>query len=133
MQIDEPKFRFSIRQDCLPNVDRFSYMRLHGRNAAQWWTHDESEDRYNYLYSREELKPFAAAAAVGRSDVRKAYLYVNNHFAAKAVVNAAILRQELGQPVPGEYRREMLDAYPELRAIVPPTGQRLGLPGFSRG
>ena len=51
VQIDEPKFRFSIRQNYLPNVDGFYYMRLHGRNATQWWTHEKSEDRYNYLYS----------------------------------------------------------------------------------
>ena len=34
-QIDEPKFKFSIRQNYLPNVSGFYYMRLHGRNAAQ--------------------------------------------------------------------------------------------------
>jgi uncharacterized protein YecE (DUF72 family) len=61
-QIDEPKFRFSIRQNLLPNVHTFYYLRLHGRNAAQWWKHDKSEDRYNYLYSAEELEPFAEAA-----------------------------------------------------------------------
>ena len=54
-QIDEPKFRSSIRQDLLPNMKSFYYMRLHGRNAEQWWDHAESEDRYNYLYSEEEL------------------------------------------------------------------------------
>ena len=58
-QIDEPKFRFSIRQNLLPNVRTFYYLRLHGRNAAQWWRHEKSEDRYNYLYSAEELEPFA--------------------------------------------------------------------------
>ncbi len=41
-QIDEPKFRLSIRQNYLPNVTGFYYMRLHGRNAAQWWAHDKS-------------------------------------------------------------------------------------------
>ena len=41
VQIDEPKFRFSIRQNYLPNVKSFYYMRLHGRNAAQWWRHDK--------------------------------------------------------------------------------------------
>ena len=48
VQIDEPKFRFSIRQNYLPNVSSFYYMRLHGRNAAAWWRHEKSEDRYNY-------------------------------------------------------------------------------------
>ena len=58
-QIDEPKFRLSIRQNLLPNVKTFYYLRLHGRNAAQWWSHEKSEDRYNYLYSASELEPFA--------------------------------------------------------------------------
>ena len=61
-QIDEPKFRFSIRQNLLPNARTFYYLRLHGRNADQWWKHEKSEDRYNYLYSADELRPFAAAA-----------------------------------------------------------------------
>ena len=61
-QIDEPKFRLSIRQNYLPNVTGFYYMRLHGRNAAQWWAHDKSEDRYNYLYSAKELKEFSEIA-----------------------------------------------------------------------
>jgi len=121
VQIDEPKFRLSIRQDLAPNIHRLFYLRLHGRNAAQWWTPEAPEDRYNYLYSREELRPFAAAVATVRSEVRKAYLYLNNHFAAKAVVNAAVLKHELGQPIMGEYRPEMLAAYPELRDIVQPS------------
>ena len=70
-QIDEPKFRFSIRQNWLPNVTSFYYMRLHGRNAAQWWTHGKTEDRYNYLYSDEELQPFAETAVAARALVKK--------------------------------------------------------------
>ena len=102
-QIDEPKFRTSIRQDLLPNVKSFYYLRLHGRNAAQWWKHDSSEDRYNYLYSAGELEPFAEAARVASREVRKAYLYANNHFSAKSVANAAILKTQLGQKLEGEY------------------------------
>jgi uncharacterized protein YecE (DUF72 family) len=123
-QIDEPKFRFSIRQDLRPNVRSFYYLRLHGRNAAQWWRHEKSEDRYNYLYSTQELKPFAAAAQTAAKQVRKAYLYANNHFSAKSVANAAILKHQLGQPLEGEYPEEFVEQYPELKGIVktlPPT------------
>jgi uncharacterized protein YecE (DUF72 family) len=118
VQIDEPKFQFSIRQNYLPNVKGFYYMRLHGRNAKQWWKHDKSEDRYNYLYSKEELTPFAETAVATEAIVRKAYLYMNNHFAAKAVVNAAVLKSLVGQPVPGVYPPEMVEQYPELKDIV---------------
>ena len=71
VQIDEPKFRLSIRQDLAPNIERFYYLRLHGRNAAQWWSPDAPEDRYNYLYSTEELQPFADVAATVGPEVPK--------------------------------------------------------------
>jgi uncharacterized protein YecE (DUF72 family) len=124
-QIDEPKFRFSIRQNLLPNVRTFYYLRLHGRNAAQWWNHEKSEDRYNYLYSAEELEPFAEAVKVASREVRKAYLYANNHFSAKSVANAAILKHQLGEDLPGAYPPEFVERYPDLKGIVkllPPPG-----------
>jgi uncharacterized protein YecE (DUF72 family) len=117
-QIDEPKFRLSIRQNLLPNVRTFYYLRLHGRNAAQWWSHEKSEDRYNYLYSAAELQPFAEAAKEASREVKKAYLYANNHFSAKSVANAAILKHDLGQALPGEYPQEFVDRYPDLKGLV---------------
>ena len=104
-QIDEPKFRFSIRQNWLPNVTSFYYMRLHGRNAAQWWTHGATEDRYNYLYSNEELEPFAETAVSARALVKKVYLYLNNHFAAKSVANAVAVKHLVDDAITGDYPR----------------------------
>ncbi|MFN8059123.1 MAG: DUF72 domain-containing protein [Vicinamibacterales bacterium] len=118
VQIDEPKFRFSVRQDFVPNVDGLYYLRLHGRNAAQWWTHEHAEDRYNYLYSREELEPVEEIVdAVGHL-VKKLYLYFNNHFAAKAVANAVMLKKDLGLAVGGTYPAAFVEAYPALRGVV---------------
>jgi uncharacterized protein YecE (DUF72 family) len=62
--IDEPKFASSIVQPAGAGASDagaspLTYIRLHGRNAEQWWGHAESEDRYNYLYSPDELEPFA--------------------------------------------------------------------------
>jgi uncharacterized protein YecE (DUF72 family) len=118
VQIDEPKFRLSIRQNFLPNVTSFYYMRLHGRNAAQWWKHDKSEDRYNYLYSTGELQEFSETAKAARELVKKSYLYTNNHFSSKSVVNAVMLKAQLGQPIEGEYPEALVETYPELRALV---------------
>jgi uncharacterized protein YecE (DUF72 family) len=117
-QIDEPKFRDSIRQSLEVDPGGFYYLRLHGRNAAQWWKHEKSEDRYNYLYSDEELTPFAQVAEKASRQVRKAYMYANNHFSAKSVANAAILKHKLGQKVPGEYPEAFVEHYPELKGIV---------------
>ncbi len=98
------------------------YLRLHGRNATAWWNHAAAEDRYNYLYSPAELEPFAQAAQ-GASDAgRKVMAFMNNHFSAKAVANAAILKSQLGQSVPGVYEREMVDRYPALAGIVTTEG-----------
>ena len=124
VQIDEPKFRFSIRQNYLPNVKGFYYMRLHGRNAAKWWRHDKSEDRYDYLYSEEELKEFTETASAARELVKKAYLYTNNHFSAKSVANAAMIKRQLGEPIDGEYSQAFVDRYPELADAVQLTPSR---------
>ena len=118
VQIDEPKFRFSIRQNYLPNIRGFYYMRLHGRNAAQWWRHEKSEDRYDYLYTADELKEFTETADAAQALVRKLYLYTNNHFSAKSVANAAMIKRQLGQPLDGEYPPEFLARYPELAGAV---------------
>ncbi len=117
-QIDEPKFKTSIRQTLRPNVKTFYYLRLHGRNAEQWWKHEKSEDRYNYFYTPEELAPFAEAAKDASRAVKKAYLYANNHFSAKSVANAAILKTQLGQELDGEYPPEFVERYPDLKGIV---------------
>ena len=114
VQIDEPKFQFSIRQNYLPNVEGFYYMRLHGRNVAQWWRHAKSEDRYDYLYSADELREFSDTADAARRLVKKLYLYTNNHFSAKSVANAAMIKHQLGEPLEGEYSQEFLERYPEL-------------------
>ena len=118
VQIDEPKFRFSIRQNYLPNVTSFYYMRLHGRNAAQWWRHDKSEDRYDYLYTAGELQEFSETAKAAKELVKKSYLYTNNHFSSKSVVNAVMLKAQLGQPIEGEYPDALIETYPEIGEIV---------------
>ena len=121
VQIDEPKFRFSIRQNYLPNVQGFYYMRLHGRNAAKWWRHEKSEDRYDYLYSAAELKEFSDTADAAKQLVKKLYLYTNNHFSAKSVANAAMIKQQLGEPIAGEYPPEFIERHPELAGALTPS------------
>ena len=121
VQIDEPKFKFSIRQNYLPNVKSFYYMRLHGRNAAHWWKHEKSEDRYDYFYSAEELQEFSEIAGAAKALVKKMYLYTNNHFSAKSVANAAMIKQQLGEPLTGEYLESFRRRFPELVIEDQPT------------
>jgi uncharacterized protein YecE (DUF72 family) len=132
VQIDEPKFRFSIEQNHLPNVKGFYYMRLHGRNTAAWWRHAQTEDRYNYLYSAEELKEFSEVADSARQLVRKVYLYSNNHYSAKSVANAVQIKQQLGEPLEGSYSEEFITRYPQLADALTPIMGHIGLSTQSR-
>jgi uncharacterized protein YecE (DUF72 family) len=119
--IDEPKFQSSIRQDsamALGGPAPIAYLRFHGRNAAEWWEHASPDDRYNYAYSRDELTPFARAAESASATKKRVLAYFNNHFSAKAVANAAVLKHDLGQLIPGTYTEEMVSRFPELKAIV---------------
>ena len=138
VQIDEPKFRFSIRQNYLPNVRGFYYMRLHGRNAQKWWRHEKSEDRYDYLYSAGELKEFSETADAARRLVKKAYLYANNHFSAQSIANAAMIKQQLGERIEGEYLPAFVERFPDLAGVVRqestrPSSLRLGEQPSRRG
>jgi uncharacterized protein YecE (DUF72 family) len=127
VQIDEPKFKDSIRQNRRPNVKTLYYLRLHGRNAAEWWSHEKSEDRYNYLYSASELDPIVEDVEAASRETKKAYVYANNHFSSKSVANAVTIKHKLGQPIEGEYPETLVERYPDLKSLVrilPPRPSR---------
>ena len=58
--------------------------------------------------------PIRAAKAL----VKKSYLYTNNHFSAKSVANATMIKHQIGEPIEGEYSSAFIDRYPELASIV---------------
>ena len=119
VQIDEPKFKTSIRQNQLPNITSFYYLRAHGRNWKKWWHHEHKDERYDYLYTPPEIQAFGETLKAVKTIVRKAYAYMNNHADAKSVANAIELKQFLGQAVPEDLHPEMLKRYPALRVTVP--------------
>ncbi|MEZ5293047.1 MAG: DUF72 domain-containing protein [Vicinamibacterales bacterium] len=117
--IDEPKFRFSIRQNWTAAPAEgpesgLAYVRFHGRNAAEWWRHAAAEDRYNYLYSAAELAPMGQAVSTMAAQAKKAYLFFNNHFSAQGVANAVQLRRQLGDPPPEPLPPALLARFPWL-------------------
>ncbi len=110
--IDEPKFRTSVGE--VPLTGKTAYFRFHGRNAKEWWTGDR-ETRYNYLYSPQEVRSLGEEVREAARRVQDAYVYYNNHYGAKAVVNALQMRLQFGQPVPQELPEPLLEHYPELK------------------
>lgn len=115
--IDEPKFRTSIGE--VPLIGKVGYFRFHGRNAKEWWRGDR-ETRYNYLYSEPELKTLAGEVEGVAERTADAYVFYNNHFGAKSVVNALQMRLEFQQPVPKDLPESLLERYPELREELNP-------------
>ena len=96
------------------------YVRLHGRNYEHWFTSNEHpEERYNYLYSMEELKPWAERVANIAHTAESVFVITNNHYQGKAIANALQLISILrGPPVPVP---ENLGAhYPQLAEIALP-------------
>ncbi len=121
--IDEPKFATSIRQGGEAIADIF-YFRAHGRNARAWWSHKEPWERYDYFYSRGEIKKMAEGikAATSKPGVKKAFVFFNNHARASSAANAIMLSQELGIRLKAMPNEAMLAKFPELargREVTP--------------
>ena len=93
VQIDEPKFPSSIAAD-IPLTADMAYFRFHGRNKENWWTGD-SETRYKYLYSPEEIKELADKMRPAFEQTRLTFAFFNNHWRGYASRNAADMKKEL--------------------------------------
>ena len=96
------------------------YVRLHGRRYDTWFSDDPAtppEERYNYLYSPEELDPWAKRIRKVSESAKTTFVITNNHFQGKAVVNALELISMLTGAkvkVPEPLRHH----YPELETIA---------------
>ena len=118
VMIDEPRFKTSIRH--VPLTSDLGYFRFHGRNYQNWWRHGEMEDRYNYLYTPGEQREIASDVAEIAGHTRETYAFYNNHYGAKAVVNAVQLQLALGQPPPTEPLPEpLLASYGDQLELLP--------------
>ncbi len=107
----------------LPDADPVTpigYIRLHGRRYDTWFSDDPtipSHERYNYLYSSEELTPWVDRIHTEGEHTRKVFAVTNNHYLGKGVVNALQLISMLKGAkvnVPDSLRQH----YPELEKIA---------------
>jgi uncharacterized protein YecE (DUF72 family) len=97
-----------------------AYVRLHGRRYDTWFTDDPaipSSERYNYLYTEEELEPWVARIQHVAETGDSTFVITNNHFEGKGIVNALQLvhlltRAKVKVPEPLRHR------YPELERIA---------------
>ncbi|MFC1968379.1 DUF72 domain-containing protein [Chloroflexota bacterium] len=97
VQIDEPKFKSSVAAE-LPVTSDMAYYRFHGRNAEMWWKGD-SQTRYKYLYSPEEISELSDRVKTATGHTALLFALFNNHWQGYAPRNAIDMKKTLGLPV----------------------------------
>ncbi len=115
--IDQPLYSRSVKPDSAV-TSTVGYVRLHGRNYKSWFTESKYHgERYDYLYSPEELDPWADRIRAVQQAAQETYVITNNHYLGKAVTNAleltSILEGRSVHPPP-----QLLAAYPELQNFM---------------
>ncbi|HPW17985.1 MAG TPA: DUF72 domain-containing protein [Candidatus Aminicenantes bacterium] len=116
--IDQPVIGESIGPSAVSTTPDFAYVRLHGRNSKNWFREGAGrDDRYDYLYARDELGDWVSRIEqLGRAS-GKVYIVANNHYRGQAMANALQLRNMLtGEKV--DVPEPLLEKYPVLRDIV---------------
>lgn len=86
--VDEPALE-GLMPPIAGATSPVGYLRFHGRNAEKWYWHAEPWERYDYLYSREQLQEWIPKAAKIAAAAQDTYVFFNNHYHAQAVQNAA--------------------------------------------
>lgn len=101
------------------------YLRLHGRNAADWFREDAGRDaRYDYLYAEPQIEELARQARNMARAAAEVFVVQNNHFRGQALVNALQLRSLVeGRRVAAP--RQLVASYPALSASTLPEPDRL--------
>ncbi len=91
VNVDQPLFGKSLGPSAAATAP-VGYVRLHGRNYDDWFRPDVGvEARYDYLYSAEELRPWAERAKAVAAVAPETYVVTNNHYRGQAIANAGML------------------------------------------
>jgi uncharacterized protein YecE (DUF72 family) len=104
---------------------------MHGRNYQDWFRDKAGRDeRYNYLYSLDEIDPWLTRIKQVARQTRETYVITNNHFRGQAVVNALEIKAAVTEelvPAP----EPLFTHYPRLKESATPLEDDSGpLPLF---
>lgn len=92
--VDEPPLKGLIPPLAVVTAP-IAYVRFHGRNKEKWWKHKEPWERYNYLYTREELAEWLPRLKKMATQAQQTYVLFNNCHAGHAATNAQMLKAML--------------------------------------
>jgi uncharacterized protein YecE (DUF72 family) len=88
--IDQPIIGRSLKP-AEHTTAAIGYVRLHGRRYDTWFSNDPevpSSERYNYLYSENELGPWVERIRRLAGQTSSTFVITNNHYGGKGAVNA---------------------------------------------
>jgi uncharacterized protein YecE (DUF72 family) len=91
--VDEPKLPRLVPFEPR-RTSGIGYFRFHGRN--QNWFNASREERYNYLYSADELNQFLPPLRSVSAGATTTYTFFNNCHAGAAARNALMMKTMLG-------------------------------------
>ncbi len=94
--VDEPRLEGLMPAEAVV-TSPVGYVRFHGRNREKWWRHKEAYERYDYLYSEEELTEWVPKLRRMEAEAERVYAFFNNHYAGQAVANARMLEALLAE------------------------------------
>ncbi len=82
--VDEPQLP-NLLPPLAETTSKVSYIRLHGRNSAKWWQHEQAYERYDYSYTPQELSEWLPKIRKLDSISEKTFVFANNHWRGQAV------------------------------------------------
>jgi len=116
--IDQPVIGASLRPTAIVTNPAFAYVRLHGRNYADWFREGAGRDaRYNYLYAKDELAEWVGRIKDLAGSSERIFVVTNNHYRGQALANALQIKnmvtgEKLDLPL------DLVKQYPLLEDIV---------------
>ena len=83
--------------------NKLAVVRLHGRNTTRdhYW--------YDYLYSEEELIPWVNKINRIKENVETIFVYFNNHYGGKAIVNSLQFKELINNQPLSENEKKILE------------------------
>jgi uncharacterized protein YecE (DUF72 family) len=93
------------------------YVRLHGREASEWFDSDSRNDQVHSLYKERELEGWRERIALAAPQSTTSYVICNNYSEGKAAVNALQLKAMLSRKRVAA-PPTLLQRYPELRRFA---------------
>ncbi|MGQ9730426.1 MAG: DUF72 domain-containing protein [Candidatus Zipacnadales bacterium] len=95
--VDEPRIS-GLLPPVAMRTSNIGYVRFHGRNVHAWYHHEETWQRYNYLYSHEELQEWVDKVKRMAEDSAETFVFFNNHYQGQAAINAEMFAELLELP-----------------------------------